>query len=126
MLSSSMEKVSEINFYETESGSRPAEGFLDSLNSKAVQKLTWVMRFIEERQGNVHGKFFEKLKHTDDIWEVKAKCGSNEYRMLRFINKKDILLLVHGFQKKSQKTPKKDIDTAEIRKKDHLRRFGNE
>jgi phage-related protein len=121
-----MEKVNEINFYETESGRKPAEDFLDSLNSKAAQKVTWVLRLIEERQGGVHTKYFEKLRHTDDIWEVKAKCGGSEYRMLGFIDEKDILFLVHGFQKKSQKTPKKDIDTAEIRKKDHLRRLGNE
>ncbi len=121
-----MEKIIEINFYETESGRKPAEDFLDSLNSKAARKMTWVMEVIEERQGNVHGKYFEKLKHTDDIWEVKAKCGGNEYRMLGFTDEKNILFLVHGFQKKSRKTPKKDIDTAEIRKKDHLRRFGNE
>ncbi len=121
-----MEKVNEINFYETESGRRPAEDFLDSLNSKAAQKMTWVLRLIEERQGSVHAKYFEKLKHTDEIWEVKAKCGGSEYRMMGFIDEKDILLLVHGFQKKSQKTPKKDIETAEIRKKDHFRRFGNE
>ena len=121
-----MEKVNEINFYETESGRRPAEDFLDSLDSKAAQKMTWVLRLIEERQGSVHGKYFEKLKHTDEIWEVKAKCGSNEYRIMGFIDEKDILFLVHGFQKKSQKTPKKDIDAAEMRKKDHLRRFGNE
>jgi phage-related protein len=57
---------------------------------------------------------------------VKAKCGNNEYRILGFIDENSVLLLLHGFQKKSRKTPKKDIDTAEIRKKDHLRRFGNE
>ncbi len=57
---------------------------------------------------------------------VRAKYGGNEYRILGFIDEKDILFLVHGFQKKSQKTPKKDIDTAEMRRKDHLRRFGNE
>ena len=121
-----MEKVTEINFYETESGNRPVEDFLDSLNSKAAQKMTWVMELIEERQGNIHRKYFEKLKHTDEIWEVKAKYGSNEYRILDFIDEKNILFLVHGFQKKSRRTPKKDINAAEIRKKNHLRRFGNE
>ncbi len=121
-----MVKVNEINFYKTESGNKPAENFLDSLNPKAAQKMTWVMQFIEERQGNIHSKYFEKLKHTDDIWEVKAKCDNNEYRILGFINEVSILFLVHGFQKKSRKTPKKDIGTAEMRKKDHLRRFGNE
>ncbi len=121
-----MEKVNEISFYETENRRRPAEDFLDSLDSKAAKKMTWVMRLIEEFHGIVHGKYFEKLKHTDDIWEVKAECSGNEYRMLGFIDEKNILILVHGFQKKSQKTPKKEIDTAEMRKKDHLRRFRNE
>ncbi len=121
-----MEKVKKISFYEAESGRRPAEDFLDSLDSKAAQKMTWVLRLIEERQGSVQGKYFEKLKHTDEIWEVKAKCGSSEYRIPGFIDEKDILFLVHGFQKKNQKTPKKYIDTAEMRKKEHLRRFGNE
>jgi len=121
-----MEKVIEINFYETENGKNPVEDFLTKLNSKAAQKVTWVMNLIEERQGNVSKKYFEKLKHTDEIWEIKTNFGNNEYRALGFIDQENVLILVHGFKKKTQKVPKKDIDTAEIRKKDHLRRFKNE
>jgi len=117
-------EINQINFYETEGGNKPVENFLDNLNSKAAQKITWIMRLIEERRGNVPKNYFEKLKHTDGIWEIKAKCGNNEYRILGFIDERNnTLFLVHGFQKKSQKTPEKDIDTAEIRRKDHLRRF---
>ena len=121
-----MEKIIEINFFETENGSKPVENFLNSLTSKAAQKMTWVMNLIEERQGNVPKKYLEKLKHTDGIWEVKTKFNNNEYRALGFIDQENILLLVHGFKKKSQKVSKRNIDTAEIRKKDHLRRFRNE
>lgn len=121
-----METINEINFYETENGKKPIEDFLNSLNSKAAQKVTWVMSLIEERKGIVSKKYFEKLKHTDEIWEIKAKFANNEYRTLGFIDHKNVLILVHGFKKKTQKVPKKEIDTAEVRKKDHLRRFGNE
>jgi len=111
----------ELIFYRTESGSCPVETFLDSLSSKQAQKVTWVMRLIEELE-IVPVKFFKKMSGTDDLWEVRVRSGNEIFRILGFIEFGNLLILNHAFQKKTQKTPKKEILIAETRKKDCLLR----
>lgn len=111
----------EIVFYRTESGNCPVEEFLDSLSAKQAQKVTWVMWLVEDLKV-VPVKYFKKMTGTDDIWEIRAQSGSNIFRILGFIEKNNLVILNHAFQKKTQKTPKKEIAIAEVRKKDHLLR----
>ena len=111
----------EIRFYRTESGHCPVEEFLDALSAKQAQKVTWVMQLIEELE-MVPVKFFKKMTGTDDIWEIRIQSGNNIFRILGFVTENNLVVLNHAFQKKTQKTPKKEIAIAEARKKDHLLR----
>jgi phage-related protein len=115
--------VKELKFYTTSSGKIPVKEFLDSLNSKHAQKVAWVLELVE-RLDQVPAQYFKKLKSTDDIWEVRARIGSNSFRLLGFIDDDEFVLLTNGFAKKSQKTPKQEIDLAEQRKADYLSRKG--
>jgi phage-related protein len=109
----------EILFYRTESGLSPVEEFLDSLESKQAQKVTWVLQLIEELDV-VPAKYFKKLVNTDDLWEVRVQIGGNIFRILGFLEGDRLIILNHAFQKKTQKTPKQDIKLAESRKNDYL------
>ena len=111
----------EIVFYRMDSGDCPVEEFLDSLSAKQAQKVTWVMDLIEDLD-IVPGKYFKKMAGTDDIWEIRVQSGNNIFRILGFIQENNVMVLNHAFQKKTQKTPKKEIAIAEARKKDHLLR----
>ncbi len=111
----------EIVFYRMDSGDCPVEEFLDSLPMKQAQKVTWVMNLIEDLE-IVPVKYFKKMTGTDDIWEVRVQSGNNIFRILGFIIENNLVVLNHAFQKKTQKTPKKEIAIAEARKKDHLLR----
>lgn len=113
--------MKEIIFYRTESGSCPVEEFLDSLTSKHAQKATWVMQLIEELE-IVPVKYFKKMAGTDGLWEIRIQSGNNIFRLFGFMDGKSIIVLNHAFQKKTQKTPKKEIQIAETRKKDYLLR----
>ncbi|AHF01709.1 hypothetical protein THIAE_08010 [Thiomicrospira aerophila AL3] len=113
--------MKEIHFYRTESGNSPVEDFLDSLNAKQAQKVIWVLQLIEEIE-QVPVQYFKKLVNTDDLWEVRVQVGSNIFRLLGFLEGDNLVILNHGFQKKTQKTPKKEILLAETRKKDYLKR----
>lgn len=116
--------MKEIKFYKTQSGRIPVKEFLDSLSSKHTQKVAWVLELIE-RLNQVPVQYFKKLKNTDDIWEVRARVGSNTFRLLGFIDNNDeFVILTNGFAKKSQKTPKKEIKLAEQRKAEYLSRKG--
>jgi phage-related protein len=111
----------QIIFYRSESGNCPVEEFLDSLSAKHAQKLAWVLRLIEDLEV-VPTQYFKKLVNLDDIWEVRVTFGGNIFRILGFFDRPDLVILTHGFQKKSQKTPLQAIQTAEKRKRDYLKR----
>ncbi len=110
-----------IDFYRTEDGRCPAQGFLDALPAKTGQKVVWVLKLIQELE-TVPSTYFKKLEATDDIWECRVQFGSNTYRLLGFFSGGSIIILTHGFSKKSQKTPRNEIERAESYKKDFMRR----
>lgn len=60
--------------------------------------------------------------YTDNIWEVRAQSGNSIYRLLCFVEGKNIIVHTNSFQKKTQKTPKKEIILAGKRKNDWLGR----
>ncbi|MBV6506726.1 MAG: hypothetical protein ILNGONEN_02308 [Syntrophorhabdaceae bacterium] len=110
-----------VNFYRTESGSSPVEDFLDSLSGKQAQKVMWVLRLIEELD-IVPGQYLKKLVNTDDIWEIRVQVGGNIFRLLGFFDGATLMILTNGFAKKSQKTPRQEIDLAVRRKREYLSR----
>jgi phage-related protein len=57
---------------------------------------------------------------TTGIFEVRVEVGSDIYRVFSFFDEGQIIILVNGFQKKSQKTPKKEIELAEKLKKQYF------
>jgi phage-related protein len=114
----------DIIFYKTSNNKVPIEEFLESLPDKQVKKILWVLRLVKQLD-KVPIEYFKKLESTDDIWEVRVSSGNNDYRLLGFWNKSKFIILTNGFKKKSQKTPRKEIHLAEIRKKDYMERNQN-
>jgi len=113
--------MKEIHFYRTESNICPIEDFLDSLTAKQAQKVAWVLQLIEELD-QTPPQYLKKLVNTQDIWEVRIQISGNIFRLLGFLDAGDLIILNHAFQKKTQKTPLKEIKIAENRKKDYLNR----
>ena len=90
--------------------------FYDKLDSKVQQKFDWTISLIE-RTKIVPKQYFDHMTGTDGLWEIRVKFGSNIFRVFCFFDKGNILVLLNGFQKKTQKTPKKEIKKAEKLKK---------
>jgi phage-related protein len=111
----------EIKFYRTLSGNCPVEDFLDSLSNKHTEKVLWVLRIIRDLDF-VPKEYLKKLISTDDLWEIRVKSGNNQFRIICFFDHGRIVVLTHGFAKKSQKVPKKEIKLAQERKKDYIER----
>jgi len=91
------------------------------LPTKSAQKVVWLLKLIQELE-TVPSTYFKKLEGTDDIWECRVQLGSNAYRLLGFFFQKGVVVLTHGFSKKSRKTPRSEIERAESYKKDFIRR----
>lgn len=113
-----------LYFYRLPSGDSPVEEFLDSLNSKQAQKVVWVLKLIEEIDP-VPQQYLKKLVSTDDIWEIRIKSGNEQFRLLCFFDKGQLVILTNGFIKRTQKVPRQEIILAEQRKKDYLHRKKN-
>lgn len=111
----------EILFYESASGQKPIEDFIDKISSKQAQKVTWVLKLIEELD-RVPSNYFKTMVNTDELWEVRASVGSGIFRLLAFYDGPNLIVLAHAFQKKTQKTPIQAIKVAEERRKDYFRR----
>ena len=111
----------DVNFYRTASGKCPVEDFLDALPNKQAQKVTWVLRLIEDLD-IVPRQYLKKLVNTQDIWEVRVQSGRNTFRLLGFFDGPQFLILTNGFATKRQKTPKQEINLATRRKQDYLSR----
>lgn len=111
----------EIRFYRTPAGQCPVEEFLGSLPGKQAQKVVWVLRLVEELEA-VPAQYLKKLRGTYDLWEIRAQHGGNTFRILGFFEPREVLVLTHGFAKKSQRVPSREIEVAESRRREYLRR----
>ena len=113
--------MKEIIFYRLPSGKCPVEEFLDSLSGKQAQKVAWVLQIIEELD-YIPGNYLKNLVNTYGILEIRVQVGKDIFRLLGFQDKKEFIVLTNGFQKKTQKTPRKEIHLAEQRKLDYIKR----
>lgn len=110
-----------IIFYRTPTGKYPVEQFLDNLSSKQAQKVTWVLKLVEELDF-VPGNYLKNLVNTSGILEIRIQLGRDIFRLLGFQKGKNIIILTNGFRKKTQKTPSQEIELAEKRKHEYLSR----
>ncbi len=110
-----------VVFYKAADGKCPIQDFLDSLPGKVAQKVTWVLNLLEDLD-IVPSSYFKKLTGTEEIWECRITFGSNAYRIFCFFVDNSVVVLTHGFVKKSQKTPKKEIEKAETYRRNFLQR----
>ena len=91
--------------------STEVEEFLDSIDEKARNKIFYN---IDKAKITLDPKIFKKL--TQEIWEFRTKYGSLQYRLFAFWDKRDnkntLVIAMHGIVKKTQKTPKEEIEKA--------------
>lgn len=115
-----MEEFS-ILFYEKEDGTSPAELFLLGLNPKMQAKMFGLLGILQEK-GNALREPYSK--HLDDgIFELRCKFGSDITRVLYFFYYGKKIVLTNGFVKKTQKTPREEIQLAKAYREDFVERM---
>jgi len=88
--------------------------FLDfySKQSDSVQaKIEWTLQLIKVTR-QVPEKYFQHMTGTKGLYEIRIEVGSNIFRIFSFFDKGNVIVLGNGFQKKTQKTPKQEIEKA--------------
>ena len=80
--------------------------------TSAVQaKIEWTLQLIRVTR-QVPEKYFKHMEGTKGLYEVRIEVGSNIYRIFAFFDKGNLVVLGNAFQKKTQKTPKLEIEKA--------------
>ena len=87
------------------------EDFLVNQPSKVQDKIFKVIEIIETYQ-QVPSKYLKSIQGTKGLYEARIKLASNIWRVFCFFDKGKLVILLNGFQKKSQKTPKREIEKA--------------
>lgn len=83
--------------------------FYNPLEKKLKEKVDYVLQIIISVE-RISTKFF---KHIDDgIYEIRIEYKSDIFRIFSFFDEGRLIILLHGIQKKTQKTPRKEIDRA--------------
>lgn len=93
--------------------------FFATLKPEVKKKFNWTLQLISTLE-RVPEKYFNHMTGSTGIYEIRVEIGSDIYRVFSFFDKGHLVVLVNGFQKKSQKTPKKEIELAEKLKKQYF------
>ena len=93
--------------------------FLGKLPEKAKQKI--LFNIEKCMYGYIDNELFKKLENSN-IWEFRTLYNGIAYRLFSFwdTNKNSLVIVTHGIIKKSQKTPKKDIEKAENLRREYF------
>ncbi|MEM6634234.1 MAG: type II toxin-antitoxin system RelE/ParE family toxin [Bacteroidota bacterium] len=92
--------------------------FLDQLDPKTQKKVEFVLQLVQTLDV-IPKQYFKHVSGTDGLYEIRVQVGNNIYRIFCFFDKGKLVILLNGFQKKSQKTPKREIALAEKLKKEY-------
>ena len=83
-------------------------------------KINAVLKLIET-QRMIPKKFFRIIEGSDGIYEIRVEIESNIYRIFCCLDSGAVVVLFHGFKKKTQKTPLREIKRAEAIKKEYIK-----
>lgn len=93
--------------------------FFEELKPDVKKKFNWTIQLIATID-RVPEKYFRHITNSTGIYEVRVEVGSDIYRVFSFFDKGNLIILVNGFKKKTQKTPKSELDLAEKLKKQYF------
>lgn len=107
-----------IYFYESGSGKSPIKRFIDTLPSEDQARFLEVINEIEERGLSAVRVTFKPIEGK--LWEIKFRSTRAGYRILYVLLEADLMVWLHAFSKKTQKTPHKELAIARKRMKEVL------
>jgi phage-related protein len=84
---------------------------LNGQNNKAKDKILWTLKLIEDL-AVIPTVYFKYIKNAESLYEIRIQQGTDIYRIFCFFDQGQLIILANGFQKKTQKTPKKEIEKA--------------
>jgi len=87
------------------------EQFFVKQRDKVKDKIIWTFSLIEELE-RVPEIYLKHMENTDGLFEIRVQQGSDIFRIFCFFDQGQLVVLANGFQKKTPKTPKQEIEKA--------------
>jgi phage-related protein len=75
------------------------------------RKIEWTLNLLRVTR-QVPEKYFKHIEGTKGLYEIRIEVGNNIYRVFSFFDKGNVVVLGNAFQKKTQKTPKNELEKA--------------
>jgi len=110
-----------VVYYISPTGDNPVKDFLDSLQAAQKTKVFRVFQVYSRYGLSAIVPHTKKLTRTP-LWEIRIR-GKDNIRVIYLVRAKESILVLHGFIKKSQKTPKRELVTAMSRYEDWRKRY---
>jgi phage-related protein len=85
--------------------------FIKNQRSRVQAKIFWTIILIENVE-KVPSKYLKYIIGSNGVFEIRILTRNDIFRIFCFFNKQNELVLINGFQKKTQKTPQNEIDKA--------------
>jgi len=93
--------------------------FFEKQKPEVKKKFNWTLQLIVTLE-RIPQKYFKHISDSDGIYEIRVEVGSDIYRIFSFFDEGKVVILINGFQKKTQKVPKNEIELAEKLKKEYF------
>lgn len=87
------------------------DDFIINQRPRVQAKIFWTIKLIENVE-KVPPKYLKYMVGSDGVFEIRILTRNDIFRIFCFFNKQNELVLINGFQKKTQKTPQNEIDKA--------------
>lgn len=111
-----------VVFYVDEKGNEPVLEFLGACDWKTKARFDWSIEQLRLRNVMARPPLVRHIEGK--LWELREESKTNIYRLFYVFLSGQRILFLHGFQKKSQKTPRREIETAIARLEDFIQREG--
>jgi phage-related protein len=93
--------------------------FYEQQPEQVQEKIDYVLDLVANMP-RVPEKFLKHLEGTDGLYEIRVKISSNIFRIFCFFDEGKLIVLLNGFHKKTDKTPKNELEKAEYLKQDYF------
>jgi phage-related protein len=90
--------------------------FYKNQTDEVKKKFNWTLQLIATVQ-NIPRKYFQNMEGSQGLFEIRVEVGSDIFRAFAFFDKGNLIIVANAFQKKTQKTPKNEIEKADIIRK---------
>lgn len=108
-----MEKIREVIAYKSY--------FIEFLKSQPMKVQNKIFKIIEaiETLERIPTTYLKQISGTNGLYEARIQLGTDIWRVFCFFDKGKLVILLNGFQKKTQKTPKSEIAKATLLMKEY-------